>query len=99
MKKSLIAIAAAATLGLASVAAPQPAEARGGRVAAGIIGGLALGGILGAAAAAHGPYYYGPGPYYYGPGPVYYDPDCYWTRQRFWDGYRWRLGRPIRVCD
>jgi hypothetical protein len=96
MKKTLIAIAAAATVALVSVAAPQPAQARGGRIAAGIIGGLALGGILGAAA-AHGPYY-GPGPYYYGR-PAYYGPECYWTRQRFWDGYGWRLGRPIRVCD
>jgi hypothetical protein len=96
MNKTLIAIAAAATLGLATVAAPQPAEARGGRIAAGIIGGLAIGGILGAAA-AHGPYY-GPGPYYYGPGPVYYGPDCYFTRQRYWDGWRWRFER-VRVCD
>jgi hypothetical protein len=99
MRKTLIAIAAAATVALVSVAAPQPAQARGGRIAAGVIGGLALGGILGAAAASHGPYYYGPG-YAYGPGPVYYGPDdCYWTRQRFWDGYRWRLGRPVQVCD
>ncbi len=98
MKKSLIAIAAAATFGLATVAAPQPAQARHGRIAAGIAG-LAIGGILGAAAAANGPYYYGPGPYYYGPGPVYYGPDCYVTRQRYWDGWRWRFGRPIRVCD
>jgi hypothetical protein len=88
MKKSLIAIAAAATLGLASVAAPQQAEARGGRIAAGIIGGLAAGAILGAAAS--GPYYYGPGPYY-AAAPVYYGPaPCYWSHQRFWDGWRWR---------
>jgi hypothetical protein len=98
MKKSLIAIAAAATFGLATLAAPQQAEARGGRIAAGVAG-LAIGGFLGAAAAANGPYYYGPGPYRYAPGPVYYGADCYWTRQRFWDGWRWRLGRPVRVCD
>jgi hypothetical protein len=68
MKKSLIALAAAATLGLATVAAPQHAQARGGRIAAGIIGGLAVGALLGAAA-ANGPYYYGPGPVYYAPPP------------------------------
>ena len=96
MKKSLIAIAAVTALGLATVAAPQPAQARHGRIAAGIVGGLALGGILGAAA-ANGPYYYGPRPYY-GPGPVYYGPDCYWTRSRYWDGWRWRF-QPVRVCD
>lgn len=86
----LTAVAAAATLGLASVAAPQPAEARGGAIAAGIIGGLAVGALIGAA--AQGPYY---GPAYYGPGPYY--GGCYWTRQRVWDGWGWRV-RPVRVC-
>ncbi|HXZ45757.1 MAG TPA: hypothetical protein VEH02_03400 [Pseudolabrys sp.] len=87
----LTAVAAAATLGLASVAAPQPAEAHGsgGAIAAGIIGGLAAGALIGAA--AHGPYY---GPAYYGPGPY---GGCYWTRQRVWDGWGWRV-RPVRVC-
>ena len=51
MTKTLTAIAAAATLAVAAVATPQPAEARGGRIAAGIIGGLAAGAIIGAAAA------------------------------------------------
>ena len=23
--------------------------------------------------------------------------DCYWQRQRFWDGYGWRV-RNVRVC-
>jgi len=82
--KTLTALAAAATIGLAAVAAPQPAEARnGGAIAAGIIGGLAVGALIGAA--ANGPYY-GPG---YG--------GCYWTRQRVWDGWGWRA-RPVRVC-
>jgi hypothetical protein len=96
MTKTLTAIATAATIAVAAVAAPQPAEARGGRIAAGIIGGLAVGAILGAAAANSG--YYGPG-YYYGPGPVYYrDPDCYVTHRRYWDGWRWHVRR-VRVCD
>ena len=95
MTKPLTALAAAATLGLVAVTAPQPAEAHGsgGAIAAGIIGGLAAGAIIGSAA-AHGPYY-GPG-YYYGAGPAYYD-GCYWTRQRVWDGWGWRF-RPVRVC-
>ena len=50
MTKTLTAIAAAATLAVAAVAMPQPAQARHGRIAAGIIGGLAVGTILGAAA-------------------------------------------------
>ena len=68
MTKTLTALAAAATLGLAAIATPQPAEARnGGAIAAGIIGGLAVGALIGAA--ANGPYYgYGPG-YYYGRPP------------------------------
>ena len=67
MTRTLTALAAAATLGIAAVAAPQPAEARnGGAIAAGVIGGLAAGAIIGSAI-GHGPYYaYAPGPYYYG---------------------------------
>src|SRR5262249_54003796 len=69
--KTLAPLPVAATLGLAAVAAPQPAEAgHGGAVAAGVIGGLAVGAIIGATAAS-GPYYgYGPG-YYYAD-PAYY---------------------------
>lgn len=104
MTKTLTALAAATTLMIAVVAAPQPAEARGGRIAAGIIGGIAAGAIIGGIASNsygyYGPAYYGYGPgYYYGPGPVYYGgPSCYWTRQRIWDGWNWHLRR-VRVCD
>src|SRR5512132_2410742 len=87
--RTLTAFAAAATLGLAAVATPQPAEARhGGAIAAGVIGGLAIGALIGSAASA--PYAYAPG--YYG-GPAYYGGygGCYWTRQRFWDGWGWRV--------
>jgi len=97
MKKILIAVGAAvATLTVASVAAPQQVEARGGHIATGVIGGLAAGALIGAAANG----YYGPGPYYYGPGPAYayYDPGCYWSHQRVWTGYGWRWRR-VQVCD
>jgi hypothetical protein len=98
--KTITALAAAVTLGLAAVATPQQAEARhwggGGAVAAGVIGGLAAGAIIGSA--VRGPYYgYGPGYYAYAPGPVYYG-GCYWTRQRIWDGWGWRVRR-VRVCN
>lgn len=91
MRKTLLAIAAAVTLAIASVAAPQPAHADGGRIAAGIIGGLAAGAILGSAFGGHRGYYYAPAPRYY------YRPHCYWTRERYWNGWRWRSHR-IRVC-
>ena len=98
MTRTLTAIAAAGALAIAGLAAPQSAEARGGgAVAAGVIGGLAAGAIVGSAI-ANGPYYYGPGPYaYYGPGPVAYGPGCWWSHRRFWDGYGWRVHR-VRVC-
>jgi hypothetical protein len=100
----MMAAAVAATLALTAVAAPQPAEARGGRIAAGVIGGLAAGAILGGALGGgygyYGPRYYGYGPAYYGYGPAYYGDvgGCYWQRQRFWDGYGWRIRR-VQVCD
>ena len=71
MRNALIAVATAASLAVAAIAAPTPAEARNGRIAAGVIGGLAAGAIIGGALA--GPGYYG-GPYYgggYYGGPYY----------------------------
>jgi predicted lipid-binding transport protein (Tim44 family) len=92
-----MAVAAAATLGIAAVAAPHPAQAHdGGRVAAGVLGGLAAGAIIGGAVSGgYGPYGYGPGYGYYA-APAYGGP-CYWQRERFWDGYGWRIRR-TRVC-
>jgi hypothetical protein len=103
MKKTLMALAAVAALAIATA---SPANAwRGGwgpGLAAGLIGGAIVGGAI-----ASGPYGYGYGPgYYYGPGPYYGGPayvadpgygGCYWQRQRFWDGYTWRIRR-VRVC-
>ena len=94
MKKSLLALAAVATL---AVSMASPAYAWRGGWGPGI--GL---GILGGAIASSNPYYYGGPGYYYGPGyPAYaegpYGP-CYWHRQRFWDGYGWRV-RSVRVCE
>ena len=97
MKKTLMALAAVATLAISAVAAPAPAHAQRG-VGAGIAAGL-IGGAI-----ASSPYYYGPGyyrPYGYYGGPAYVADDpyggCYWQRQRFWDGYGWRV-RSVRVC-
>ena len=101
MKKTLLALCAAATLAVSAVAVPAPAQAQRGvtaGVAAGLIGGAIVGGAI---ASQNG--YYGPGYGYYAPGPAYvaepgYGPDCFWQRQRFWDGYTWRVRR-VRVCD
>ena len=57
---------------------------RGGAAAAGIIGGLALGAIAAGAMAQPAP------------APVYEDA-CHIERQRYWNGYRWRI-RDVEVC-
>jgi hypothetical protein len=104
MKKTLMAFAAVAALALATA---SPANAwRGGwgpGLAAGLIGGAIVGGAIASSPYGYGDgpgYYDGPGPYY-GGGPAYVaDPGyggCYWQRQRFWDGYNWRIRR-VRVC-
>src|SRR5260221_7310207 len=69
MKKTLMALAAVATLAVSAVAAPAPAHAQrgvGAGIAAGIIGGAIVGGALAS------PRYYGYGPGHYRPGYGYY---------------------------
>jgi len=98
MKTIVLAAATAATLAVTTLAAPAPAEARGGRVAAGVGLGLLGGAIIGGAIANSGGYY-GPGyGYYGGPALAYYGGGCYLRRERFWDGYGWRVRR-VQVCD
>ena len=94
MRKLLVGLLIAGSL----TATPRLAIAGDrGNVAAGVIGGLAVGTMLGAAAAS-GPRYYQPAPVYVAPAPVYEAP-CYWTRgDPVWDGYRWYRPR-IQVCD
>jgi len=83
----------AVTLAL-TCAATTPVHAGGGDVAAGLIGGLAAGTIIGAAVV--GPRYYPPPPVYVVPAPY-----CYWTRREpVWDGYRGVWTYPaFRVCE
>jgi hypothetical protein len=91
--KRFFLLPAAVMLGLTS-ASTVPVQAGGGDVAAGLIGGLAAGTIIGAAVTA---------PRYYGPPPVYVAPEpyCYWTRgEPVWDGYRGVWTYPaVRVCE
>lgn len=103
-----MALGAAAALTISAVAVPAPAHAQRGvaaGVAAGLIGGAIVGGAIASQNGYYGPGYYAPAPGYgyYGGGPAYvadpgYGEACIWQRQRFWDGYGWRV-RNVRVCD
>src|SRR5580704_13050036 len=101
MHKSLIGLAAATAVGLATLAGPSTANAGcyGCAVGAGIIGGVAAGAIIGSAIANNPPPgYYPPPPaaYYPPPGPGYAQlaPGCHWAKRQVWvaeeGGYRWR---------
>jgi hypothetical protein len=113
MHKSFIGLAAAAGIGLASLAAPAPANAGcyGCAVGAGILGGVAAGAIIGSAIANNPPpptYYppppgYGPPPAAYGPppGPGYAQlaPGCYWGQRRVWvEGVGYRM-QTVQICQ
>ncbi len=102
-----MALGAVATLAVSAVAAPQPPKP----AAAGLppvsppalIGGAIVGGAIASQNGYYGPGYYGPGYGYYGGGPAYvaepgYGAECICQRQRFWDGYGWRV-RNVQVCD
>jgi hypothetical protein len=99
MKAAAIAVCLAV---LASLAAPGQARADGGRITAGVLGGLAAGAIIGGAvASSRPPVVYAPAPAYAPPPPPveYVEPACYWTRgQPVWNGYAWVRPR-VQVCD
>ena len=98
MKKTVFALAAAATIAVGTMAAPQPAQAQrcyGCAVGLGVLGGLIVGSAI---ANSTAPRYYGPPPGY-----VEYDdygarypaacPGGYWARRPIaFDPY----GNPIR---
>jgi hypothetical protein len=107
MHKTALTLAAAATFSLAALGAPSPADARchGCGVAAGVIGGLAVGAIVGSAIANSQPRQYAPAPGYvayegYGrPYPV----SCrggYWARKARYDRWGNFVGwsRPRFIC-
>ena|SRR6201996_3508173 len=112
MRKILVAVATIATLAFSASAPAHAQRYLGAAIAGGLIGGAIVGSAVAASPYYYGPgpAYYGPGPYYapgyaapapYYGGPAYVaaqDPyGCYWQRQRFWDGYGWRIRR-VRVC-
>lgn len=97
MNKFMLAALTAGALSVASLGASAPVQAReAGAIAAGVVGGLALGAIAGSAAANAGPGYgYG----YAQPAPVY-GGGCYFTRQATYDPYGNFAGyRRVRVCE
>ena len=89
MKKTFAAMVAVATI--AGSLSATPAQAQRG-VAAGVAAGLIGGAIIGGAIASSRPAYAAPA-------PVYVDeyPACRMVRERFWDGFGWRM-RTVRVC-
>jgi tetrahydromethanopterin S-methyltransferase subunit E len=91
----IITVATVVALTMTVALAPQPAAARGGAIAAGVIGGLAVGAIVGSQ--VNRGYYGGPGYYDSGYQPVYRD--CRVERQEFDDGYGRIRVRRVRVCD
>jgi hypothetical protein len=90
MKKTFAALVAVATVAGALTATPASAQ-RG--VAAGVAAGLIGGAIIGGAIASSRPAYGAPAPVY-----VEEAPPCRMVRERFWDGYGWRVRR-YEVCD
>jgi hypothetical protein len=92
MKKTFVAMVAVATV--AGSLSATPAHAQRG-VAAGVAAGLIGGAIVGGAIAASRPAYGYPAPAYVEEGPY---PACRMVRERFWDGYGWRVRR-YEVCN
>jgi hypothetical protein len=87
---------AAVTLAAGPLLLPVPARAENGQIAAGVVGGLIGGALLGSALARPAP---PPPPVYYAPAPVYVEePVCRFVRERYWDGYGW-VFRRVQVCD
>jgi hypothetical protein len=87
MNKTFAAFVAVATIAGAFSATPAFAQrGLGAAVAGGIIGGAIVGGAIASSRPA----------YVEGLPPP--PPGCYWTRQRYWDGYGWQV-RPIQVCN
>ena len=88
MKKLMI-IAAVAAMTMATSFAPKPALADGGRIAAGVIGGLAVGAIVGSQINRNDDGYH----------RSHYRRECRIERRDWEDRYGRLHVRRVRVCD
>jgi hypothetical protein len=96
MKKTIFALAAAATIFAATVAAPTTADARwrGGGLGLGILGAVVVGTIIGNAIGGH------PGYYTYDDYGEYAGQGCYWARKAWRDeDGNVHYSRPRKFCD
>jgi hypothetical protein len=88
----IMTVAAVAALTLAVTVAPKPALAENGEIAAGVVGGLAVGAIVGSQMNRDEGYRER---HYYRAGYR----QCHMERQDFEDGYGRIHVRRVRVCD
>lgn len=105
MKKTILAIAAAATIAAGTVTVPSTADARNGRNAAAIGLGILGAAVVGGAIANSQQRYYGPEPGYvvyesYGRDFPYDCPGGYWARKpiafnAYGEPIRWSRPRPV----
>jgi hypothetical protein len=100
MKRTVTAVAAAVMLAGSLAAFAPAAHAEGGRIAAGVAGGLIGGMLLGGAIANANQPPPPPPPGYYRAPPAYYvdEPVCQVVPQQYWDGFMWRVRR-VQVCQ
>ena len=84
-----VTLAAIAALTMTVAIAPKPALAENGQIAAGVIGGLAVGAIVGSQVNRNDGYYRTRG----------YARDCYIERRDYEDRYGRLHVRNVRVCN
>jgi len=84
-----VTLAAVAAIAVTTALAPKPAEARDGAIAAGVIGGLAVGAIVGSQVNRNDGYYQTRG----------YARECYIERRDYEDRYGRLHVRNVRVCN
>jgi len=92
----IMTLATVAALALAIVMAPKPAQARDGGVAAGVVGGLAVGAIVGSQMNRNDGYRYNNGYHRY---RHHAYRDCRIERRDYEDRYGRLHVRRVRVCN
>jgi hypothetical protein len=93
----LTTIVAVSALALTAVSQPASAGGNGGAVAAGVVGGLAVGAIIGSQ--MNRPAYGGPAYYEAAPSRAYEYEECRIIHRRYVDQYGYEHTRRVRVCN